>query len=269
MTRIALIADLHFGRADPDLAATLLAALAQARPDVVLIAGDFVQRARASQFRLARAFLDGLPAPWRAVPGNHDLPLFNLPARLAAPHAAYRRWIAPETEFTLPLDDTLVIGLDTTTPWRHQRGHVRPAQVERVLRQMRKEAGARLPVILAHHPFHQRESVAKELTIGAPGALARWAEAPPHMLLTGHLHQFLVEPFVAREGAGQTLQVHCGTSASSRTRGTPNDFALIETEPGGVRIERRVFAEGRGFVVEAVHPYRATPRGWGRPAEAA
>jgi 3',5'-cyclic AMP phosphodiesterase CpdA len=268
MTRIALLADLHFGRADPDLATTLLAAVKQAQPDLVLIAGDFVQRARASQFRLARAFLDGLPAPWRAVPGNHDLPLFNLPARLARPHAAYRRWIAPETEFTLQLEDTLVLGLDTTTPWRHQRGHVRDAQVERVLRQM-QGAGARLPVIVAHHPFHQRESVAKELMIGAPGALARWAEAPPHMLLTGHLHQFLVEPFVAREGGGRTLQVHCGTSASSRTRGTPNDFALIETTPGGVRIERQVFTEGRGFEVEAVHRYHATPAGWARPAEAA
>jgi predicted MPP superfamily phosphohydrolase len=268
MTRIALIADLHFGRADPDLATTLLAALAQARPDLVLVAGDFVQRARASQFRLARTFLQGLPAPWRAVPGNHDLPLFNLPARLAAPHAAFRRWIAPETEFTLQLEDTVVIGLDTTTPWRHQRGHVRPAQVERVSQALRG-AERRLPVILAHHPFHQRESVAKELMIGAPEALESWAEGPPHMLLTGHLHEFLVEPFVARKGGGRTLQVHCGTSASRRTRGTPNDFALIETEPGGVQIERRVFEGGRGFRGAERYRYRATAEGWARREEAA
>lgn len=268
MTRIVLLADLHFGRADADLATALLAAVGAARPDLVLVAGDVVQRARASQFRLARAFLDGLPGPWHAVPGNHDLPLFNLPARFATPHAAWRRWIAPETEFTLRLDDTLVLGLDTTTPWRHQRGHVDAAQVERVYRAM-EGAGARLPVILAHHPFHQRESVAKQLMIGAPDALARWADARPHMALTGHLHQFLVEPFVARRGGGQTLQVHCGTSASRRTRGTPNDFALIETAPDGVQIERRAFTPGDGFPAVARYRYRATPEGWTRVDEAA
>ena len=268
MTRLALLADLHFGRADPDLADALLSALAEARPELVLIAGDFVQRARAGQFRLARAFLDALPAPWRAVPGNHDLPLWNLPARLAAPRAGYRRWIASRTGFSLATEDALILGLDTTTRWRHQRGRVGPGQIARVAAEM-AGAGSRVPVILAHHPFHQREAVAKDLMIGAPGALDRWADAPPHLLLTGHLHAFLVEPFVARRGSGQTLQVHCGTSTSRRTRGTPNDFALIEIAGGRVRIERRAFTPGAGFPVAAVHAYRATPDGWAHIAAAA
>jgi predicted phosphodiesterase len=268
MTRLALLADLHFGRADPDLAEALLAALAEARPDLVLIAGDVVQRARAGQFRLARAFLDALPAPWLAVPGNHDLPLWNLPARLAAPRAAYRRWIAPRTEVTRPAGEALIIGLDTTTRWRHQRGRVGARQIAAVAAAMEGAAG-RVPVILAHHPFHQREAVAKELMIGAPEALDRWADGPPHLLLTGHLHAFLVEPFVARRGAGRTLQVHCGTSTSRRTRGTPNDFALIEIAGGRVRIERRAFAPGEGFRAAAHHAYRATSQGWAPIAAAA
>ena len=268
MTRLALLADLHFGRADPDLAEALLSALAEARPELVLIAGDFVQRARAGQFRLARAFLDALPAPWRAVPGNHDLPLWNLPARLAAPRAGYRRWIASRTGFSLATEDALILGLDTTTRWRHQRGRVGPGQIARVAAEM-AGAGSRVPVILAHHPFHQRADVAKDLMIGAPEALDRWADAPPHLLLTGHLHAFLVEPFVARRGGGQTLQVHCGTSTSRRTRGTPNDFALIEIAGARVRIERRAFTPGAGFPVAAIHAFRGTPYGWSRIAAAA
>ena len=33
-----------------------------------------------------------------AVPGNHAIPLFNILARMAWPRAAYRRWIARDTE---------------------------------------------------------------------------------------------------------------------------------------------------------------------------
>ena len=32
-----------------------------------------------------------LGVPWLHVPGNHDMPLRNLPLRLLAPFAAYRR----------------------------------------------------------------------------------------------------------------------------------------------------------------------------------
>ena len=78
MTRIAHISDLHFGRTDVELLNPLLAAVNGARPDLVAVTGDFTQRARVSQYREARAFLDRLEAPWMAVPGNHDVSLDNL-----------------------------------------------------------------------------------------------------------------------------------------------------------------------------------------------
>ena len=96
--RLALLSDLHFGRARPDLVAPLLADLEAARPDLVVIAGDFVQRAFGRQFRMAQDFLDRVPFPWIAVPGNHDIPLFNIVARLFFPRRAYRKYIAEETE---------------------------------------------------------------------------------------------------------------------------------------------------------------------------
>ena len=75
MTRLALIADLHFGREIKILLPQLLTAIETARPDYIVIAGDFVQRARASHFEPAKVFVDQLQAPWIAVPGNHDIPL--------------------------------------------------------------------------------------------------------------------------------------------------------------------------------------------------
>ena len=90
--RLVLLTDLHFGRAQPDLVQPLLDSVAEAAPDLVVIAGDFVQRARDSQFDMARSFLDRLSAPWLAVPGNHDIPTrFLFQSTKAPPFALFDR----------------------------------------------------------------------------------------------------------------------------------------------------------------------------------
>jgi 3',5'-cyclic AMP phosphodiesterase CpdA len=258
--RIVLLADLHFGHEDPGLVPHLHEAIAAAEPDLVVIAGDFVQRARSAHYRPARAFVDGLSAPWIAVPGNHDIPLFNLPARLFSPRGAYRRWIAGETEPLRETESACVIGLDTTDRWAHQRGRVDGAQVERVCGLIR-EAGDRVPIILAHHPFHHRPEVEKSLMHGAPGALAAWADCGAHVILSGHLHTFLVEPFVARKGNRRTLQVHCGTSTSSRLRGEENDFAILDVSKRRVRVTRMIH-DGGVFSPGVRVAFEAREDGW-------
>ena len=77
MKTLAHISDLHFGRTDPERVKGLEDELARARPDLVVVSGDLVQRARVSHFIAARAFLDRLPFPYLVIPGNHDIPVFN------------------------------------------------------------------------------------------------------------------------------------------------------------------------------------------------
>lgn len=262
MTRLALLSDLHFGRARPDLVEPLLGALATAQPDLIVAAGDFVQRARKGQFEMARAFLDRLPAPCLAVPGNHDIPLFNLPERLFAPRRAYRRWIAEETEPIAGTPDALIVGLDTTERLYHQRGHVSPAQVDRIAEVIGRESGERTVVIVAHHPFHQDRTIEKKLMAGAPHALATWADAGPHMIVSGHLHVWTVEPFVTERNQSMTLQVHCGTGLSTRLRGQPNDFALIDLQDAEVRIERFSASENARFDRAESSHYSRGRQGW-------
>ena len=261
MTRLALIADLHFGREIEDLLPHLLVAIETARPDHVVIAGDFVQRARASQFRRARAFVDRLQVPWISVPGNHDIPLYNIAARLFWPRAAYRRHIAQHTEPTVQTDTATLIGIDTTDPLRVQRGRINGAQIDRVCAEIKKHDG-RLAVIIAHHPFHQNLEVEKNLMRGAAGALEAWSACGPHVILSGHLHSFLVEPFVTRKGGGQTLQVHCGSSTSTRHRGNPNDLAIIDILGPDIDITRHTFDPADGFKPHSHYSYAATPSGW-------
>ena len=61
MRTLVHLSDLHFGRVDIELIEPLLAAVADAKPDLVVISGDLTQRARKREFEDARAFLDRLP----------------------------------------------------------------------------------------------------------------------------------------------------------------------------------------------------------------
>ena len=261
MTRLVLIADLHFGREDLGVVSEVVKAIRAARPDMVVIAGDFVQRARRSQFRSARAFLGEITAPVFAVPGNHDMPLFNIGARLLTPHSAFRRWIGKETEPRWCDAEVSLIGVDTTNRFSQQSGRVRSAQITRVCADIRA-AGERLPVIVAHHPFHQSPEVAKKLMPGAAKALAVWAGCGAHMILSGHVHIFHVEPFVARKKEGMTLQVHCGTSSSTRRRGAANDFAILDVDGPAVTIRRMVHEPNASFTETSRYGFMRTASGW-------
>lgn len=81
MRTIVHLSDLHFGRVDYGLVDPLIDAIREIRPDLVAVSGDLTQRARTAQFIEARRFLDALPKPLIAVPGNHDVPLYNPLAR--------------------------------------------------------------------------------------------------------------------------------------------------------------------------------------------
>ncbi|HYO24494.1 MAG TPA: metallophosphoesterase, partial [Lacipirellulaceae bacterium] len=96
MRRIAHISDLHFGTEEPAVVAGVRDELNRLACDLVVVTGDLTQRARQSQFAAARAFLDSLESPWMAVPGNHDIPLYNVAARFGWPLAGYQKWITAD-----------------------------------------------------------------------------------------------------------------------------------------------------------------------------
>lgn len=242
--RLMHLSDLHFGRVNPALIEPLLQVVQDQAPDLVAISGDLTQRARGEQFAEARAFLDRLPVPWLAVPGNHDIPLDRPFHRFLRPFGAYRRAITSDLAPVADLPGLSVLGLNTATPRHWQAGRIGPGRFVALLARIRaaKARGQRVAVV-AHHPFSQPPGTGKQLMDGASRALEALAAAGTDLLLTGHLHHWAVEGLAGPEGGARLVQVQVGTSLSTRERGEPNDFALIEIVPpdaprGGLRIAR-------------------------------
>ena len=102
MRTIVHVSDLHFGRVDPALLEPLHDAVHELQPDLLVVSGDLTQRARRAQFAAARDFLAGLPQPRIVVPGNHDVPLYDVARRFLAPLARFRRSIEADEFPVIP-----------------------------------------------------------------------------------------------------------------------------------------------------------------------
>lgn len=288
--RIVHISDLHFGRIDPAVVAGLELSLAAARPDVVVVSGDFTQRARRREFKAARAFLDRLPAPVFAVPGNHDLPSWNLLSRLADPYRRYRRYIDRELEPVWCDGEVGIVGIKSsrrlTRDLHWAVGRIGRQQLERALRRLDGMPPNLVRIVVVHHPLLLPESPAQALprhayTDGAARALAAFAEHGVELVLSGHLHLSYARrhtagveglPAVALpNGQGAEfkspeapvpvgpLVVHAASATSTRLRQEPNAYNLITVDKD--RIEVEVHAWDGREIFAAVRPVAAAVGG--------
>ena len=134
MRTLLHLSDLHFGRIDHRVLKPLIDLAARIKPDLVVISGDLTQRARAKQFRAAASFLAALPLPQIVVPGNHDVPLYNVIARFLYPHAGYRRYISKNLEPFYQDDEIAVLGLNSSRSLTFQNGRLNKTQVDKLAR---------------------------------------------------------------------------------------------------------------------------------------
>ena len=255
------ISDTHFGTEQGAVVEALGALAHQQRPDVVVLSGDITQRARPAQFRAARAFVDRLGAPVLAVPGNHDIPLFDLWARLRSPYGRYSAAFGTDLEPVHRSAELLVVCVNTTRPWRHKDGEVSALQIDRVARLVEHADPAQLRVVVVHQPIAvtRAEDEPNRLR-GHAAALQRWAEAGADLVMGGHIHLPYVMPL---QGLARPLWVvQAGTAVSSRVRdGVPNSVNLLrwgaDAAPGCCRIEQWDYkADDRAFRLAKVSEVR-------------
>ncbi len=265
MTTLAHVSDLHFGREDPVLAEALLVALRELAPDVIVVSGDFTQRAKKRQFRAARAFLRSLPkVPRLVVPGNHDVSSTNIFERALRPLRRYRRFITQDLAPCLQMDGVAIAGINTVRTLKTKDGRINPAQVETACRQLAGAGDGALRVVVTHHPMDLPAADRKHAVVTrAPAAMKRFAECGVDLFLSGHLHSGLAMTTAARYPGLRWAAVvaHAGTAISTRTREEANGWNVIRFSREEMTVEQRVWV-GTAFGVGARAQFRRGLDGW-------
>ena len=257
MNGLLHISDTHFGTEVPEVVAALQQLVLQLRPMAVLLSGDITQRATRAQFRAARRFIEQLDVPRvLLLPGNHDIPLFDLLGRSLAPYRRYREELAQgPLEGVHDLPGLRLIRVKSTRRRRHIDGELSGRQISRVARALRESPEDALRIVVTHQPLWvDRASDAHNVCHGADGALAAWREAGADLLLAGHIHW----PFACRvEGQRPLWAINAGTALSSRVRdGVPQSCNLLSWDPAqpryGAQLQRWDYhGPARGFVAVA------------------
>lgn len=266
MRTLVHLSDLHFGRVNPVVAGVLRETVNDLRPDVVVVSGDFTQRARSGQFRAARAFLDVLPQPQLIVPGNHDVPLHNVVARFFSPLRKYRRHMTDDLQPTYVDDEIALIGTDTTRSFTIGGGGIRKRELHRIRNVLKDLASSVVRILVAHHPFDEPHAgAAFGRARPGPEAVEQLAGDGIDVFLTGHLHVTFAGPTAKRYNIGgrSAIIVEAGTATSTRVRGEPNAFNLLFVERHRITVEHRVWeASSRTFITGEVQRFAHTPNGW-------
>jgi 3',5'-cyclic AMP phosphodiesterase CpdA len=247
MSVLLQLSDPHFGTEQPPVVEALARFSEEQRPDLLVLSGDITQRARPAQFRHARTFIDRLNTPVLAIPGNHDIPLFDLGARLLHPYTRHCAAFGDELEPVHSSPELLVVCVNTTRWYRRKDGEVSEAQIDRVSERLVAAGSRQLRVVVVHHPVAvMRTEDTPDLLRGHTGALQRWAAAGGDLVLGGHIHlPYVIE---LQKLARPIWAVQAGTAVSSRVRhGFPNSVNLVrwggDTPAGRCVIERWDYAE--------------------------
>ncbi len=261
MTVLLQVSDAHFGRERTAVVEALVQLTASLSPDIVVLSGDITQRALRSEFARAAAFAESLRSKaLMVIPGNHDVPLFNVVGRLLDPYGGMRRAFGRSLDQKVSAPDCLVLGVNTTRRYRHAQGEISRAQRTHVASELRAASPEQLRVVVTHHPvFVPRVSEQKDRVHGADAAVRSWAAAGADIVLSGHIHlPFVVALHEELESLAKPLwAVGAGTAVSRRTRyDAGNAVNVLRTSaehPRSCMVEIWVYSAEKGAFALGAH----------------
>jgi 3',5'-cyclic AMP phosphodiesterase CpdA len=273
MRKIVHISDVHFGQADAEVVAKLTTAILTISPDLLVVSGDLTQRARSAQFREAREFLGKFPMPQIVVPGNHDVPLYNVFDRFVNPLEKYKRFI---TDDLLPFysdDEIAVIGINTARSLTIKGGRINEEQIAAVNERLRNINDQVLKIVVSHHPFDLPEGLDEDdIVENAEEAMESISQSGADVFLSGHLHVSHIVNSARRyklQNGRAALIIQAGTAASVRVRGERNSFNLIETQFPELTVTRFECEPANSqFAALISDHFKRSEKGWSRTVKA-
>ena len=260
--RVILVSDTHLSVSAPQAQANwdaVVSYVGACAPDLVIHLGDLsLDGARsAADLRYGRAQLDRLPAPWRAVPGNHDIgnnPWPGAPAGSAADAARQQRWldtVGPD-HWSGTVGGWLVLAINAQLLGSSLQAEA--AQWSWLDERAGRHRGRQPVALITHKPV---TATGTELAAAPPyrfwppparDRLARlFGGTPPALVISGHVHQYRLLRLdrtdhlwvpttwaVLADHAQPILGAkRCGIVSLTLTAGTPAKQELIE--PHGLK----------------------------------
>ncbi len=241
-TTLAHLSDLHFGRLDQEVAEGLLEELRMRNPDLIVVSGDFTQKGSESEFEMARKYLHRLPSAPLTVPGNHDIPSYNLLSRFIRPLSRYKRYINDDLYPFTERGAISVIGVNTARSYGWyldwSRGRLNARQIARIQQRLEGVEPARLKVLVTHHPFIHPPDDRSRHTLGHPKeALKQLADSGIDLVLAGHFHKAYSDVVATRHPEVKSIVVaQASTSTSDRLKAEPNAYNWIVYDSGAISI---------------------------------
>ncbi|HZC38743.1 MAG TPA: metallophosphoesterase, partial [Sphingomicrobium sp.] len=206
---------------------------------------------RTEQFKEACRFLEQLREAGHevlGVPGNHDIPLYDVLRRFLSPLTRYRRFIDETLCPFIEIDGVAVLGINTARSFTFTDGRLSEEQVEFIRETFLRADPDDTRVLVTHHPLF-----AIPVGEGVERAVARHElaldaieEAGIDLLLAGHAHHASVHSaadLVTR--AGGALVIQAGTATSTRLREQSQSFNVIDIENGYVTLTVECWSETR------------------------
>ncbi|HYO09770.1 MAG TPA: metallophosphoesterase [Tepidisphaeraceae bacterium] len=253
MRKIAHLSDIHFGTVEDGVREGVVADVHAHEPSLVVMSGDFTQRARPSQYRAAAEFMARLPRPQLVVPGNHDIPLYDVFTRFLRPLRNYTKFITKDLRPVYQDEELLVVGINTARPWTWKfDGFWKDGRIsEEQLLDVKLRACDLPPevfkIVVTHHPFIPPPGERVHgIVHGAKRALDQMEQCHVDMCLAGHLHMgYSGDVRTHHEAVKRSIiSVQAGTATSNRRRGQPpepNAYNLITINPNHVTIQVRAW----------------------------
>ena len=242
MARLIHLSDLHFGAHDPKLVEAVESQVNAYGPDLVIISGDFTQRARTVQFQEACAFLGRLRDAGHevlGVPGNHDVPLYDVLRRFLSPLTRYRKYIDQTLCPFHEVPGAAVLGINTARSATFKDGKINDQQIA-FIRDTFARVDAKVPrVLVTHHPIFALptgDGVGKPIK-NQVDVLEMIGTLGVDLLLAGHNHRASHQDsadFVTKSTGALVIQA--GTATSTRVRGEHQSFNKIAIDGDSVEV---------------------------------